>query len=76
MLSFVTDVFIVSRSEDELISMQTVLMENVYHVSGALSAMELSMKGGSSPASGNNRGALGNHHQAPVRMTDKIITTL
>lgn len=51
--------------------MHTVLMENVYHVSGALSAMELTMKGGS--PSGSNRSST---IQAPVRIVDNIITTL
>lgn len=40
------DVFISSRTEFDLIETQTILMENVYHVSGALTNME--MKGGHS----------------------------
>lgn len=43
-----TDVFISSRTEPELIEMHTILMENVYHVSGALANMEVSLKGPSS----------------------------
>ncbi|XP_037037722.1 protein furry isoform X7 [Bradysia coprophila] len=42
------DVFISSRTEYDLIETQTILMENVYHVSGALTNMEMSLKGGNS----------------------------
>lgn len=66
------DVFIASRSEDELTAMHTALMENVYQVSGALSAMELAIKGG---GSSSNRSST---NQAPtaMRIVDNIITTL
>lgn len=67
------DVFIASRSEDELTAMHTALMENVYHVSSALSAMELAIKGGG--GGGGNRSSA---NQAPLamRIADNIITTL
>lgn len=56
------DVFISSRTESELIEMHTILMENVYHVSGALANMEVSLKG---PATSN-----------VLKETIDIITTL
>lgn len=39
-----SDVFISSRSEAELLETHTILIENVYHVSGALNQMEVQLK--------------------------------
>lgn len=63
LFSQIADVFISSRTEFDLIETQTILMENVYHVSGALTNMEMSLKGG---------------HSQPVATKDivDIITTL
>lgn len=35
-----------SQSENELIDVYTILKENLYHLSSALSAMEISLKSG------------------------------
>uniref|UniRef100_A0A182PTQ1 Protein furry C-terminal domain-containing protein n=1 Tax=Anopheles epiroticus TaxID=199890 RepID=A0A182PTQ1_9DIPT len=45
------DVFIVSRSEFELSEIYQILMENLLHVSSALSNMEISMKANTSSSS-------------------------
>lgn len=56
-----SDVFIATtRSDDELSAMQSMLMENVYHVSGALTAMEQTMKAsvaGVGPTGGSPSGS-------------------
>lgn len=77
-----TDVFVASRSEPELTAMHNRLMENVYHVSGALSAMEQAIKGDAAAAAagGADRrlsSASGVAMPAAlVRITDNIVTTL
>ncbi|XP_055686760.1 protein furry isoform X4 [Lutzomyia longipalpis] len=45
------DVYIISRTENELTDTYTILMENLYHVSSALNAMELTLKNSSSGSS-------------------------
>ncbi|XP_035794162.1 protein furry-like isoform X3 [Anopheles albimanus] len=78
------DVFIVSRSEFELSEIYQILMENLLHVSSALSNMEISMKANTSSSSstvttmttipavlgvGTGGGGAGNGTGAPVGTT-------
>lgn len=48
--NFITDVFILSRSESDLNEIYQTLMENLYHVTAAIQEMELHLKtSGSTP---------------------------
>lgn len=62
---FFPDAFIISRSENELTDIYSLLMDNLYHVSSALGAMEASMKSGTTAPT-----------NTPIKDTVDIITTL
>lgn len=68
------DVYIISRPESELTDTYTILMENLYHVSSALNAMELTLKNSSSGSSSG--GAIGGVSGGTSKDTVDIITTL
>lgn len=44
------DTFVVSRSEHDLNEIYQILMENLYHVTAALSELDVSLKTNSSPS--------------------------
>ncbi|GAB0086169.1 protein furry [Sergentomyia squamirostris] len=69
------DVYIISRTENELTDTYTILMENLYHVSSALNAMELTLKNSSSGSSSSGV-AVGGTTLATSKDTVDIITTL
>lgn len=48
--SLSTDTFVVSRSEHDLNEIYQILMENLYHVTAALSELDVSLKTNSSPS--------------------------
>lgn len=54
-----------SRSDNELTDIYSILMENLYHVSSALTSLEISLKSGITAPS-----------NTPTKDTVDIITTL
>lgn len=47
-VSYLTDAFLLSRSEHDLNEIYSILMENLYHVTAAIQEMELNLKTNSS----------------------------
>lgn len=69
---FLSDIYIVSRTETEISDSYSLLMENLYHVSSALTALELQHKGNNSASSPSIVQSSG----SGIKDTVDIITTL